>query len=333
MSKARTLLGLVFLALGLWFLLAVFSSDEEPPAALQTFTSSAQCAECHAEVYDEWKASQHSISWTNPRVQALSNEFANQDCIDCHAPRPVFVTGIGERVLPRTARRPEGVDCISCHLLGDGHVAGTKTIPSAACSPVATLDLGRPDFCAGCHNQHKTVDQWRESDWPDRDQDCFTCHMAFRDGDPNRGRSHVFPGGNDLAMLQRAVDLRARRDGDGVAVELENVGAGHAFPTDERSRRADIFWRPASAPDRTPDGKTTWRHLYRIRDPYRTETDMPSTLVHAGETLRVEIPEVPDEELVVALFYMREPYFDDPALPDPEAKGAVLVHTVRVAPR
>lgn len=332
MNRARLLLGLVCLGLGAWFLVAVFLGGEPAPATLTSFTSSAQCAECHADVYAEWQDSQHSISWTNPRVQALSNEFANQDCIDCHAPRPVFVTGIGERVLPRTARRPEGVDCISCHLLPDGHVAGTKTIPSAACSPVATLDLSRPDFCAGCHNQHKTVDQWRESDWPDKGQDCFDCHMAFRDDDPNLGRSHVFPGGNDRAMLERAVELRARRDGSAIRVELENVGAGHAFPTDERSRRADLFWRPESAPDRTADGKTTWRHLYRIRDPYRTETDMPSTLVHAGETLRVSIDEAPAEPVVVALFYMREPYFPDPELPDPEAKQAVLVHRVVVAP-
>ena len=283
--------------------------------------------ECHAEPYAEWEASQHAISWTNPRVRFLSNDFANQDCIDCHAPRPVFVTGIGERVLPRTARRHEGVDCLSCHQLpveAGGGMAGTRSDPRAACRPVATTDLTRPTFCAGCHNQHKTVDQWRESDWPERGDDCLTCHMPFRDGDPNRGRDHTFLGGNDLVMLRRAVELRASRANGGVVVELENVGAGHAYPTDERSRRSDVFWRPVA------DGP--WRHLWRIRDPYRYETDLASTLLHAHETKRLAIEGADAAgSIEVALFYMREPYWKDPEKPDPDAE-ATLVHRVVVEP-
>ena len=139
MKGLRSVLGVVAVAAGLWFLYAVFGPDAAPVAEAKSFTSSEQCAECHRQQYDEWNGSQHSISWTNPRVRFLSNDFANQDCIDCHAPRPVFVTGLGERVLPRTARRHEGVDCIACHQLPEsegGGMAGTVSDPRAACRPV-----------------------------------------------------------------------------------------------------------------------------------------------------------------------------------------------------
>jgi len=326
MSRTRIFLGIALCALGLVFLFEVFRPGGAPVAESRTFASSAECRACHAEVYAEWETSQHAQSWTNPAVRMLSNDFANQDCIDCHAPRPVFHTGIGERVLPRITRREEGVDCIACHLLPDGRMAGTKTIDSAPCRPVATLDLQRPEFCAGCHNQHKTVDQWRESDWPARGEDCSSCHMPFRDADPNRGRAHVFPGGHDLVTVQRAVELRGRRVDDRWVIEVENVGAGHSYPTDERSRSSDLFWRPR--------GEEKWRHLYRIRDPYRTETDLASTLLHANTTLTQEItgPDA-DGPIEVALFYMRQPYWKDPADPDPlTADLSALVHAIELVP-
>ena len=328
--KSRAILGIVTIALGAWFFLAVFGGGGTPTAEAATFTSSTECRACHAEAFAEWEGSQHAMSWTNPAVRMLSNDFANQDCIDCHAPRPVFVTGIGKRVLPRAARRVEGVDCISCHQLPTDHgggMAGTLTDPSAPCGPVATVELTRADFCAGCHNQHKTVDQWRDSKFPALGQDCLTCHMPYRNGDPNQGRDHTFLGGNSLPMLQRAVELRARVEAGALKVELENVGAGHAFPTDERSRRADLFWRVAGE-----TGADAWNHIYRIRDPYRYETDIPSTLVHAGETLALDVAEAPtDARLEVALFYKRSPYWEDPERPDPD-REATLVHLVEVAP-
>lgn len=323
----RALLGILFVLLGAYFLMLVFVPESGPASPAMSFVSSSQCKECHEQAYAEWEGSQHSISWTNPRVKALSNDFANQDCIACHAPRPVFETGIGERVLPRSTRRIEGVDCLACHQLPDGGMAGTISDPRAACRPVAsmlTMNLARPDFCAACHNQHKTVDQWRESEWPERDQDCMSCHMPYRNGDPNQGRDHTFLGGNSLDLLQAAVELRGSHTDGGWVVEVENVGAGHAFPTDERSRRADVFWRPHSETGEALE----WQHLWRIRDPYRTETDIPSTLLHAHETKVLPIEAAASESVIdVALFYRREPYWADPERPDPENEST-LVHSI-----
>ncbi len=329
MNATRIIAGGVVLALGVWFLVAVFAPEGATEAANVTFTSSRQCQECHPKAYSEWDGSQHWMSWNNPATRFLSNDFSNKDCIDCHSPRPVFVTGIGERVLPRETRRNEGVDCLACHQLADGGMAGTLSDPRAACRPTERIELTRPDFCSGCHNQHKTVDQWRASKWPAEEKDCLSCHMPYRNGDPNQGRDHTFPGAHDLSMLKRAVVMRAGREAGTAWVEVENVGAGHAFPTDERSRSADLFWRPSAPEGAEPE---PWRHLHRIRDPYRTETDIPSTLLHAGELRRLTIDD-PDAKgaIDVALFYKLTPYWENLNAPDPD-REAILVHRSRVEP-
>lgn len=314
----KQLLGILVLGMAVWFFTELAPpGDQTGSSTPVVWTSSQQCKSCHEEVYAEWQDSWHAQSWTDEDVIAQSDNFSNKVCIDCHAPRPVFETGAGKRVLPRSSRRAEGVDCLTCHLLPDGGVAGTIDMPSAPCKPQATLDLSRVDFCAGCHDQHKTVTQWRATPMADTGPDCLDCHMPFRDGDPNRGRHHAMAGGHDLALVQSAVTLEAVRAGDEILVVVENVMGAHAFPTDERSRAADIFWRPAGE---DPEARDGWTHLHRIRDPYRMEVDIPSTLLHALQsqdktgasprrTIAFTAPEGPIE---VALFYKLAPYYRDP---------------------
>lgn len=314
MSAARAVLGLLLLGLTAWVLELVFSSPEAE-ATPTTFTSSKQCAECHATVFAEWEASWHAKSWTDTEVRALSSDFSNQDCIDCHAPRPVFETGIGQRVLPRAVRRIEGVDCIACHQTPDGQMAGTITKRSAACRPVERSELVRPEFCAGCHDQHGTVQQWKASRFAvagEGYRDCLACHMPYRNGDPSLGRDHVMHGGHSLEMLRAAVEMRAERSGGGWRIEVENVGAGHNYPTDERSRASDLMWRPQSAGAEP----AKWRPLYRFRNPYRHEIGLPNTELPAGEKVNVTIDASDIGEaggaIEVVLFYKLSPYFVDP---------------------
>lgn len=329
MSRARLLAGLVAAALCLWVIALVFSPSGGEAAPAQRFTSSQQCKECHAEAWREWSASAHANSWVNPDVRALSNDFSNTDCIDCHAPRPIFETGIGKRVLPRSSRRSEGVDCISCHQLPGGGVAGSIDDPRAACRPVAKVELTREEFCAGCHDQHQTVQQWATSQYAEKGIGCLDCHMPFRGADPRNGRDHRCLGGHDIDLVRTAVELRVVREEGGLVVEVENVGAGHSFPTDERSRAADVFWRPRAAGGTEPG---PWRHLYRFRSPYRYEVDVPETLLEVHGTRRIPLddPEV-GGPLEVALFYKLSPYYEDPENPDPE-REARLVQRVEVEP-
>ncbi|QDU85150.1 hypothetical protein Pla163_22760 [Planctomycetes bacterium Pla163] len=311
----KPILGLLVLALALWGATFLFGeSDGGPtlPAPAVSHSSSHNCAECHAQVFEEWSSGPHADSWTGAAVRKLSGDFSNQDCIDCHAPQPVFVTGIAERVLPRIERRVEGVDCITCHALPDGGVAGSFTSETVACRPEATVALTRADFCAGCHDQHQTVQQWRDSRWAAEGIDCIDCHMPLRDGTPSGGRRHGMHGGTDLVMLQSAVEVRGSRVDDdpanGWLIEIENVGAGHSFPTDERSRAADLFWRPAGS-------EGAWTHLHRFRSPYRYETDVPDTLLPVHATERYAVLDADDAPVTgpieVVLLYKRSPHYRD----------------------
>lgn len=328
MSPLRAVLGLLLAGLALYVAGLVFA-PAPPPAEPQRFTSSTQCRECHAEVYAEWEVSWHAQSWTDPDVLALSEDFSNTDCIDCHAPRPIFETGVGNRVLPRSSRRAEGVDCIACHALPGGGVAATISNPAAPCGPVSKRELQRVELCAVCHDQHKTVEQWRGSRYPDQGIDCLTCHMPYRDGDPGRGRHHTMHGGHDMELVRAAVDVRGRREGEGWVIEIENVGAGHSFPTDERSRAADLFWRPLAAEDAEPE---PWRHAYRFRSPYRYEVDVEDNLLLAHEVREVPLEGADAAGAVeVAFYYKLTPYYEDPEAPDPE-REAHLVQRLELFP-
>lgn len=341
----KKVLGVVVILLAGWLAVSLLTKETEaaPP---MNFTSSQDCRACHADIYAEWEASHHAISWTNPAPRLLSNDFAKEDCIDCHAPRPLFVTGIGERVLPRATRRVEGVDCISCHQLPPhadgtpGGMAGTLTNMAAPCKPEERRELQSPDLCAACHNQHETVNQWRESSFFEgiNQQDCLDCHMPWVESENGRHRSHRFPGGDVLAMVQSAVELTgAVQDGNWV-LTLENVRGGHSFPTDERSRAADVFWRPLAAAGETPG---PWRHLHRMRSPYRDEVDIEVTLLRADEARAIPVttateglgdPIPATQAIEAALFYKRTPYWLDPEHPDPDNE-AQLVERIVLEPQ
>lgn len=284
-----------------------------PPAAAEPLqiVDSAQCLECHAGVAAEWQASHHSMAFVNPEVRRLSNDFANQECLACHAPRPVLDFQPGERVLARQAGRGSGVDCLSCHLAPDGRVATSNPKPSAdaPCRPVSVERMASVEHCAACHNQHKTVDQWREADEQLRGENCLGCHMpaVYRAGG-TRGRDHAFRASHDLESLRLAVELRGGADADGPWVDVVNSGAAHNFPTDERSRAADVQVRWQGS-----DGAwSEWADLYRFRQPYRDETHLQDTQLPSGQTWRGR-PTAPDGAAAgeARLLYRTNPYLPD----------------------
>lgn len=334
MSRLRPLIGLLVLGLGAWLMLALFGGG---PAVSQptTWTSSQQCAECHPAAFESWQQSEHANAWTGHAVRAQSNDFANQDCIDCHAPQPVFDFALGERALGRAVRRPEGVDCIACHSLPEGGMAAGFNDPKAACRPTEKRELLSANYCGSCHNLHGTVTQWQGSRWAAERVSCIDCHMP-EDGAGHR--SHAMPGGNDLAMLKTAVHLSAEHGPSGWTLMLENVGAGHSFPTDERSRAADLFWRPLGA---EPNPEAPWQHLHRLRSPYRHEVDLPDTLLLVHEARRIPVldrgAEASERLLLndatgepvsgpieVLLVYKRSPYYPG-GLSRPESDPDVTV--------
>ncbi len=292
---------------------------DAPPGAAQrattaplAFQSSAECRACHEDVWDEWHGSHHQIAYLNPEVRALSEDFRNKDCQACHLPRPVSLTGYGQRVLPRQTHPDEGVGCLACHQDVGGAILGRHAAPDAPCKVRASAAFASADMCSSCHNQHTTTDQWRASHYPSLGHDCNHCHMAeverkFAKGGVRQGRVHVFPGAHDAAMLRRAGRMDVRVDGNEVVLALTNVGAGHNLPTEERHRAVDMEVRFVLADGTTSD----WQRAWRCRQPYRDEPGA-NTQLAAGATKDVRVA-VPEGALraQARLWYRLTPYITD----------------------
>jgi hypothetical protein len=283
--------------------------------------SSAQCKTCHEALYDEWNGSHHQIAFTNPEVRQLSDDFRKEECMDCHLPRPLAVTGFGKRTLPRRTHFDEGVSCITCHLGPDGGILGRNDRPEVPCKPKASTQFLAVDACASCHNQHGTSDQFRASHFAQQGNDCSTCHMPqverFRkDGSKRMGRKHAWAGCHDVDTLKSASRFTAVKDGDSLVLTLENVGAGHNFPTEERHRAVDLMYRFV-----TNDGPAaTWTLAHRARQPYRDEAEPvgpgaasgENTQLPAGASKTVRIP-IPEGAIAVEtrMWYRLTPFCDD----------------------
>lgn len=256
----RRVLGILGLAAGVAAAVWVLSADPTapPPPALPPadgngghevatarapFQQSQECRACHEAVYAEWEASYHGMAWTDPMVQALSGGFTQTECIDCHAPMPIHVTGVDQRVAPRAHARSDGVDCLTCHILPDGvSVAAGRSVDTSAtpgaCRPVEVPVMSDSTACIACHNQHETVDEVIASG---TGKNCLDCHMEPADRDGRPGRSHVFPGAHDVAMHRRAVTLNLEVADGAIRATVTNVGGAHHVPTDARHRSYNLW--------------------------------------------------------------------------------------------
>ncbi|KAA3613505.1 MAG: hypothetical protein DWQ01_02990 [Planctomycetota bacterium] len=322
MIRAANLLALVLAAGGISVLAMVFK-PQPPPEAIEV-ASSQQCMECHPGVAAEWQASHHGFAFENPEVRKLSQDFRNEECLACHAPRPVLAFAPGERVLARNSERKLGVDCLACHALPSGGVATANPNPrkNAPCRPQTVTRMADVNHCAACHNQHKTVDQWKTSPPELRGQNCLHCHMppVFRGGG-RRGFDHSFNASHDPDSLRAAVRLFGSWSGDQVEYGVENYGAAHNFPTDERSRAADMQYRWHLVGEEPG----AWQQRYRFRDPYRDEVDLTNTQLPSGESWKETLTAPPQAEaLEFRLLYKTNPYMTD--------EDAVVVESMLLKP-
>ncbi len=202
------------------------------------------CAKCHAEIVDEWRASFHRRSWTNPWFTAGYRAEPRAFCRGCHAP----MSG-GDEPAPRA--EDEGVTCATCH--------GGQTIVSSGRHPktdahATIVDPRRAtsQLCAGCHEFSFQSHADGEASSPPMQATCSeaagsgqcqSCHMPVRiDGRGRRYRSHRFDG-TSKAMLERAlsVSAKAQRIGDAIEVTLTlRARSGHAVPTGDLFRALEL---------------------------------------------------------------------------------------------
>jgi hypothetical protein len=110
----------------------------------------------------------------------------------------------------------------------------------------------RSELCGACHMSlwptnalpiDWTYAEWARSPYAERGQTCQSCHMPTYSGQAATGQSpvranlhrHTFPGGGDLELVRgtAVVELQAISHFAGIELEVkvENVKAGHAFPT------------------------------------------------------------------------------------------------------
>jgi hypothetical protein len=268
----------------LWLLLAPEPSARVgESAAVPLDRGSSVCRPCHPEVFAEWEESYHSKAFTDPEPRKLSDDFRNKDCLPCHAPQPVFETGIGNRTLARLVFLEEGVDCIACHRMHDG-VAASRAGVVAPCNPVHEPALASVDHCAVCHDQHNTVGEWRATIFAEQGMDCIACHMAPKerrrpDGSVRQGRDHRSLAAHDPELLATVADVVCEPEAGDVRVSITNRRAGHNFPTDERHRAVDLVTTFADA-----SGEPVAERRERFRNPYRDEIGLVDTQIRWNET-------------------------------------------------
>ncbi|MBT3922162.1 MAG: hypothetical protein HOF21_06255 [Nitrospina sp.] len=124
-----------------------------------------RCADCHKAIYDSWKESRHSISWTSKTYIEASENRTKEKCLACHVPESVR----GEKPTPRLDRRDEGIYCVSCHFI-DNKMHGPYDLVSPPHPTYRNPDYVRSSFCGSCHQ--KTFKEWQATKEEDTCQDC-----------------------------------------------------------------------------------------------------------------------------------------------------------------
>ena len=251
MLRRTTLLAALTLLVPASYALSL-GPDEAPAAsgvASAAAASAESCAACHAPVVAEWRGSAHAraTAATNPlyrlllgKARAVLGEAAERRCATCHYP-PGTGPGTGSPFAD------EGVTCVVCHELADGHPE--QRLRDGRPARLRADDVeryGSQKLCLRCHNVARSpAGHPICTTGPEADEamsgSCTDCHMKDVPGAATPARAHEthtahrFPGGRDLAFLRAAVELELRvekKAGGAVAVvRLTAPEVGHALPT------------------------------------------------------------------------------------------------------
>ncbi len=131
-----------------------------------------KCSECHKDIFEAWKESRHSISWTSKTFIEASENRSKEKCLPCHIPQSVQ----GEKPEPRIDLRNEGIYCVSCHFI-DKKMHGPYDLLAPPHPTFRNPDYVRSSFCGSCHQ--KTFKEWQATRVEDTCQDC---HMPRKKG-------------------------------------------------------------------------------------------------------------------------------------------------------
>lgn len=227
---------------------------------------SAQCGECHRQIYEMWHRSMHAMSMTDPifetsYMQAYTETEgkARDLCLRCHAPASVLSGNLQQ---PGSGSR-EGITCDFCHsvvsvdlekrgnpfkIALDGVKRGPLPDAVSPAHRIAQSNLHKsPEFCAGCHEYMNdsgvsplsTYSEWKTSPQAKEGVTCQHCHMPMTAGQTVRPalgiyrkeiNLHDISGGHSSEQVRKAATVRilrvTRERPTTVAVEVEVANIG-----------------------------------------------------------------------------------------------------------
>ncbi|MCS7223637.1 MAG: hypothetical protein NZ959_03605 [Armatimonadetes bacterium] len=219
-------------------LVTVFSSGQETTKKLPRLRG--RCQVCHRTEAAQWAESRHAKAWVSETFAQSTNNRTQKDCLSCHAPEKILVTGWGKDPVLRADDREHGIDCVACHEDADGAHHGTLGTQTEDHPVVKNEKFGSVEMCGTCHAKFGTVDELKASQWASDPKACVTCHMpeekrpiAISASGPTPVRSahaHDFRGA-EPKMFQEGIDVDLKVEGNILMVTLVSKKVGHNFPT------------------------------------------------------------------------------------------------------
>ena len=214
-------------------LFKVFQEDdllERPPAK--------RCADCHKNIYDQWKNSRHSLSWVSEGYKKSTENYRKVKCFSCHIPYEIKVS---EKPKWREKHREDGINCVACHFKDETksmHGPYDVFSPPHPSTEDKTYKISK--ICSGCHQE--TYKQWALAK---SDRNCQDCHMPAKKGSliqkfpfeymhlPKYVHNHSFPTGK---AKDKDFFIKVEKGKHIARVKIKNIGIPHNLPTADNGK-------------------------------------------------------------------------------------------------
>ncbi|MAB88238.1 MAG: hypothetical protein CMJ90_02110 [Planctomycetes bacterium] len=224
--------------------------EEIPPERKNLKRLNNDCKKCHADIHAEWTLTQHAKSWTDPVFQAEISKLEDKgaSCARCHAPRALWHKEMGEIPVARDKDRDLGVNCVTCHMLGNiyfgpfdsqGH-GGVEGEPVYRESTMCFSCHGQPE----ARREHDQMTSYLEGKaWSKDGKTCQTCHMPMVERKLVTKKSlkmkfligvqpvrmHSFTGARRGEIVKGCADLEVVFEGEKVVASI-TPRTGHSLP-------------------------------------------------------------------------------------------------------
>ncbi|RUM48315.1 MAG: hypothetical protein DSY47_05720 [Hydrogenothermus sp.] len=129
-----------------------------------------RCADCHQDIYHQWKNSRHSLAYISEDYKKATNNYSKTKCLNCHIPLELSK---GETPQFRNFYKEDGVSCVSCHFSsGTNSMHGPYKVFSPPHPSTKDVDFRKSFICSSCHKE--TYKQWKLTKVK---KTCQECHM------------------------------------------------------------------------------------------------------------------------------------------------------------